>query len=590
MIESRRLTIAYSGRSAGSGPLSVGQDNMVRCTLNDEPSDVNKQGAWPVPPGADVDTAVAALRTLAERHESLRTVYPGPAGRQPTEQTVLAEGAFELELVETDEDPAEVADRIGRRSRAVRFDLAAEFPLRLALITSGGKPALLSVTVCHAAADGAATGRLLEEWTALAAGRTLPPPDGPTPRQLAVQERSAAGTGRMRRSLRHWERILRTAPHAVFADSSVGPSEGLLTSRAVHSTAAAAALESAALRLGASPSAIMLAAYAALAAHRAAQRTVVIAALSSNRHRPGLADYVGTLAQDALIRLDADAGDFDRLVAGASGAAMTAYLHSTFESAAVWNLIDEAARQRGARFARHLVINDLSSIVPEMLTRVVPVLPQDPQLIPLPAERIPTRLMLNIWRLSGCVSFTLHADPLLFAPDEPDRFARGLLRLVAEAATRTVPLSELGELTGLSPAARTGHWQQFDGSWIDLAAVRELLRTALGEREIRLETEDGRLLARIAENDRPITPELVHRAVLDVLFRRRGTVGPDEEAWAANEPVGGALSGWETAMAPHWYVIHSGTPERPEADARDWSRLPVVAAGDGRGTAPDRMR
>lgn len=585
MAETRLITVRYRGQTSGEGPLTLGQDNMIRCILHDEPMEINKHALWPVPDGVGLYAALDALRTLAERHESLRTRYPGPQERQPTRQVVHTEGEFEVAVVEIgdDENPDEVAEEAGRRGRAQRFDLSEHFPFRFTLVTSGGRPVRLSVVVCHAAADGAATALLVGEWYELASGRTLDPLTGPTPRDLAEQERSASGARRTKASLRHWERILMNGPQAVFADSGTGPSAGLLPTLVVRSVAAAEALRAIAVRTGSSPSAIMLAAYTALIAHRADQPRVVVAALSSNRHRPGLERYVGTLAQDALMCLDADAADFDALIGTAGPAALAGYWHSTFDSEAIWRLIDQTAYRRGARFARHVVLNDLSTTVPDEVTRDRPDPPTDPELTWAPAEYIPVRIMLNIWRLSGCVELSLSADPQLFGREDTERFAHGLLRLLSEAATRAVPLDELAELTGIERAWRDGdQWRRIDDSWIDLRATGHLLEISLDKRPSLLEVRDGRLVARIAQDARTITPEQAHRAVMDVLFSQpKELESPDEPAWSENSGVSGALSGWETARAPHEYVIHGGGPLIAD-DPRSWEALPVVARGDGR--------
>lgn len=594
MTETRLITVRYNGPTSGEGPLTLGQDNMVRCILHDEPSEINKHAVWPVPDGAGLDAALGALRVLAERHESLRTRYPGSRDQQPTRQVVHAAGEFEVCVVELGEgeDPDEFAMADGRRNRALRFDLAASFPLRFTAVMRGGVLARLSVVVCHAAADGFATGLLFGEWYELAAGRTLEPPTAPTPRELAEQERSASGARRTKSSLRHWEKILMQGPQAVFADSGVGPSAGLLPTVLVRSVSAAAAVQTAAQRTGASPSAIMLAAYIALIAYRADQPKVVLAALSSNRHRPGLEQYVGTLAQDALMCIDADVPDFDTLIRNASTASLSGYWNSTFDSAAIWQLIDDAAHRRGARFARHVVLNDLSATVPESATRNRPDPPTDPELTWLPAEYIPTRLMLNPWRLTGCLELTMSADPQLFGRDDAEQFVRGMLRLLTECATRNVRLDELSGLTGLEPARREGdQWRRIDESWIDLHAVAHLLDAALDKRPSLVEEHGGLLTARIAADGRvpaddgPLTPQQAHRAVMKVLFSQVKTPQSlDDPSWADNSGVNGALSGWETARAPHEYVIYDGSPRFAD-DPESWSALPVIARGDGRAAA-----
>lgn len=585
MTDTRLITVRYRGQTSGEGPLTLGQDNMIRCILHDEPSEINKHAVWPVPDGVGLDAAIDALRALAERHESLRTLYPGPQDRQPTRQLVHTEGEFEVAVVELGEgeDPDAVAEQAGRRNRALRFDLSAHFPLRYTLVTAAGRPVRLSVVVCHAAADGTTTGLLFAEWFELATGGTLEPATGPTPRELAEQEHSSIGVRRTKASLRHWEKILMEAPQAVFADSGIGPSAGLLPTVIMRSVSAAEALRATAARTGSSPSAIMLAAYTALVAHRADQQRIVVAALSSNRHRPGLERYVGTLAQDALMCIDAEVADFDALIGNASSASLAGYWHSTFDSAAIWHLIDETSYRRGARFARHMVLNDLSGTVPDAATRNRPNPPTDPELVWLPAEYIPVRIMLNLWRLTGCVELSLHADPQLFGREDTERLLHGMISLLTASATRTVPLAELGELTGIERSQRRGdRWCRIEDSWIDLDAMTHLLDAALDKRPSLVEVQGGRLLARIAQDGRPITAAEAHRAVMDVLFSQLKTKGAlDHPSWEENSGVSGALSGWETARAPHEYAIHDGSPLIAD-DPQSWSVLPVIAQGDGR--------
>ncbi len=605
MAQTRQVTLQYAGGSSGEGPLTLGQDNMVRCILHDEPMEINKFALWPIPPGASVEAVLDALRVLVERHESLRTLYPGAPGEHPTRQVVHAEGQFEVEIVEAGpgQDPEALAQAAGRRDRAVRFDLSAHFPLRFTLVTVDGAPARLSTVVCHTAADGAATALLIRDWFELAEGRPLPALTAPTPRELAEQERSAAGQRRIKGALRHWERVLMQGPQAVFADDDTGASPGLLPTLIARSVSAAGNLRAVAERTGSSPSAVMLAAYAALLSYRAGQSKVVVAALSSNRHRPGLEDYVGTLAQDALICVDAETADFDALVSGAGGAALAGYWNSTFDSEQVWRLIDESAHRRGARFARHVVLNDLSTTVPDVATRTRPDPPADPDLAWWPTEYVPCRIMLNLWRLRDCVELTLHADPRLFSREATQGFVLGMFALLEAAATRAVALTELGALTGVERPRRAGdRWRRIEDSWIDLDAVRHLLDTALDKRSCEVEVDDGRLVAHIADEGRPLTPHEAHRAVMNVLFTQnkvpsRGEsaeggaaadgaggegTGEHEAAWAENRGVSGGLSGWETARAPYLYVIHEGAA-RVAGDPASWAALPVVAEGDGRG-------
>ncbi|QMU76574.1 hypothetical protein GXW83_13305 [Streptacidiphilus sp. PB12-B1b] len=577
-----RITIRYDGGTSGTGPLTFGQDNMIRCIRQDQPDQINKQGTWPVPDTADLPAALAALRTLAERHQTLRTVFPAAPddpGGFPVRQEVRAEGEFTVEAIETDlTDDLELdllADELGRASNALPFDLAVDFPLRCTLLTRRGQLLRLIVAVCHAAADGAATALLVQEWALLAAGKELPPVSSRTPLQVAEAERTRQGLRRARTSLRHWERILRTGPHAVFADSRLTGPPSPVSVLIARSRTGAEALDAASRRTGATPSTVLLAAFAALAAYRAAQPGLVIAALSANRHRPGLADHVGTIAQDGLLSLDAGAADLDELIGRTKAASMAGFLNSTFDAEKIWQMIEDTAHLRGARFARHIVVNDLSLTIPDEVFEARPAPTADPEISWFPDEPVPARLMFNILRVPGRLEFALLSCPQVLDRAEAEEFVRGLLAIVRQAAHGPVPLAGLGGLTRLSPGVRAGDWQQHDNSWIDLDAVRALLAGALGgvTGGSRVRIEGGRLVARIAYHaaagageDPELIPQRVHRAVM------------------------AALPQHETAMAPQHYLIHGradpggrppGPPE-PSEPSDDWERLPVLAEGSGR--------
>ncbi|MER7706750.1 condensation domain-containing protein [Kitasatospora sp. NPDC097605] len=559
---SGRITVRYRGAGGGRGPLTLGQDNMIRCIRRDRPEQINQASAWPVPDGTTVTAAVDALRVLVERHESLRTAFPpGPGeGAYPECQEVGAEGGFTVTTVaagdRTDAELDALADEWGRTDVALPFDLAAAPRLRFALVADGELVRRLVVTVCHAGADGAAVTLLIRDWTDLAAGKELPPAPSRTPLQVAAQEQSGQGRRKTAAALKHWESILTTGPAVVFgADGITGLPDPLATVL-LRSRTAAADLEATCRRTAASPSVVLLAVFAALTAHRADRTDLVISALSANRQRAALADHVGTLAQDALIALDTAAGDLDALIGRTKSASFTGYWHSTLNADRVWRLIEDVAERRGARFTRQVVVNDLSLAIPEALSDARPAPTADPEVQWLPDQPLAVRLMMNILRTAGTLEFVLLACPQVLGREDTERLARAVPAVLAAAADRPVPLTELAELSGVRPATRTGDWHRVGADWVDLAAVRALLSDALGAAAAAIDltlTEDG-LAARIATADPDLTPAAVHRAVM------------------------AALPGRETAMAPHHYTLHP----RPDSLPPAWSALPVLAEGTGR--------
>ncbi|MFJ1754109.1 condensation domain-containing protein [Kitasatospora sp. NPDC088134] len=548
MSKERATTVRFHAEAPeAEGPVTLGQDNMLRCLRNEtpsrernEPSSLNKQASWIVPEQADLPACLAALRALAERHAALRTVFPGADERLPTTQRQRQHGEFTVDVIalDPDEDAAARADAYGWDRRCDPFDLTADFPLRFGLLTRDGHPVLLAVVVSHAQLDGVATGLLFQEWMALASGAALPPPAAPTPIEVAEQERSTGGQRRARAALRHWERILYEEPSAVFADDRVRSGDIMLHTLAVRSPSGAAALERAVRRTGSSKSAVLLACYAVLAAHRAARPTVVLAALSANRHRSALAEHIGTLAQDALLVLDTDCPDLDTLIGRTQAQALSGYWHATFETEQLWRILDEASIGRGARFVRDVVLNDVSGTVPEEIAALRPDPPVDPELTWYPTEPLPTRLMINIWRTGTCLEISLHAHPDVLDREETEQFARALLRLIELAGRRTVALGpdgELAELSGLPVGRREkGRWHQVGSNWVDLDAVADRVRAVLGVKDVEVTFEGGELTATVPAGCE-LSPTGAHAAIVADLSWR------------------------DTVMAPQRYVLPAGT-------------------------------
>ncbi|MFJ8430956.1 condensation domain-containing protein [Kitasatospora sp. NPDC094019] len=569
MTETRGLiTARFQGVGGGSGPLTLGQDNMIRCIRRDRPEQINRESVWPVPEGTTVATAVDALRQLLERHESLRTAFPPGPGEDgfPERQEVRAEGEFTVALVPVgDRTGAEVdalAAEVGRADVALPFDLAAAPRLRFTLVAEGELVHRLVVVGCHAGVDGVAVTLLIRDWLALATGTELPPSGSRTPLELAALEQSAQGRRKTAAALKHWEAVLTTGPSSSFsADGmSTGRPDGMAT-LLLRSRTAAADLEAVCRRTAAGPSAVLFAVFAALAAHRAARTDLVISALSANRQRSALADHIGTLAQDALIALEvgpvsAD-DDLDALIGRTKVASFTGYWHSTLNADKVWQLVEDVAERRGARFNRQIVVNDLSLAIPDTLSDARPAATADPEVQWLPDQPLPVRLMFNILRTAGSLEFVLLACPQVFERADAERLARAVPAVLAAAAGGPLPLARLAELSGLRPVARTGDWLRVGTDWIDLAAVRALVADALGARAtaVDLGHREGRLTARIATADRDLTPADAHRAVV------------------------AALPGRETAMAPHHYAVHHHPGPLP---LLTWPTLDADAEGSGR--------
>lgn len=552
------VDIRFSGGPARTGPITVGQANMRRCVLRDDPAHMNACLVWPLPDGLSLGRVAELVRTLVLRHESLRTTYPvDPELRQ----VVAGEGTLRMSVHPADGDPAALADEVGVRMRAVRFDPPNEFPLRLGVVTVDGAPVRLVVVVCHMAADAVALDLLAREWADLVAGRELPPPAAVQPVDLALSERTPRGQRRLVSSLRYWDKQLRTTPQAMFAVPGVGATDWMHRRLHIRSRAAAVALDTITERTDASRATVVLAAMCALLGRRLDQRTFVVAMLAANRFLAELVDYVGTVAQDALMSVDLDAATFDEIVRRVRSRSMSALRHSWFDYEELFPVIRGAEHDRGTHWARDCVFNDLTALTLDGLLTLPPT-PEtdgpDPSLAWAPRESMLTRLMLWAVRLEGEVDLVLWADERCLSAEAAEEFGRSIVALLVAAADRDVDPADFAE-----PVRRGDGWYTVDSCWIDIAAVNRLVADVLPDRPALVVAVPDELLGHRLE---------CHMA---------GTEATDVTTVHADCLAVAARDHRLTVMAPHHYVVHEAAPDDP-ADPSAWLGIPVLAEGSGR--------
>ncbi|MFD8207965.1 condensation domain-containing protein [Streptomyces sp. NPDC059695] len=555
------VTVRYAGGEERRGPVTMGQANMIRCMLRDEPEHINIHAVWPVPGGTRTESAIDALRALVVRHEALRTTFPHAPGEAPREQVVAAGGSFTVTVLDHGTLPRDAgrhADAIARRNRVERFRLDRDFGLRISLVAVAGAPVFVALAASHAVTDISALSVLEEDWLALLAGRTLPAVTAFTPLDLAAEEATPGGLRRSEASLRHWERIIRTGPQAMFAEPGAVGAEVEAEQLTLRSQRGARALARVAERTGGLPSTVLLTAWCALVAHRTGQSSCVAAVPTSNRFLPRLARSVNTVSQDALLSLDVRVPSFDALLRKAWGAALNAYRHSQFDAVRLWDMIDAVTHERGSRFARDVVFNDVSTVPGPRPADAAdgPAL----DVVRGPAQVLPTRVLTFVHETAPLLRIGMWVDPALFAPDEAEGFLTGLVRLLEAAATEDVPLSALTGVTGVRPVERGTGWIRVDGSWVSTAEVAEVLSGALGgvpAHVVEGTSEGEGLTAFLACGDSPLTPEEAHTALMEALPGRPGV------------------------LAPRRYVIVRDAPA--EADpAGAWLRQPILREGAGR--------
>jgi hypothetical protein len=327
--------------------------------------------------------------------------------------------------------------------------------------------------------------------------------------------------------------------------------EGWTPRLRIRSDAAAAALTVLAERTRITRSTLLLTAFCALFAHHTGQRAAVLASLSANRYLPELADYLGSLAQDALVTVPMEDDDetFEALARRVRKRAQLAYPNSWFDSKQLWDLMDRIGIERGTRFARDCVFNDLTPLGLDGGAPHGHLEPRDPaqpiQLDWLPNEPLHVELMLWVFQLDGELDMSLFANPTRIAAADAEVFGRGLATLLIEAARRTVRRGEIEAITGLAPVVRGPRWRISDGCWVDLDEVDGVVSTALAGLSL------SHPFTIVAEPDE----KLGHRLVCE--FATPDPLDP-AQVERIHAACVAALPRRPAAMAPHLYRVSAG--------------------------------
>ncbi|HEY1571657.1 MAG TPA: condensation domain-containing protein [Pseudonocardiaceae bacterium] len=537
------ISVRFTGERAATGPLTFGQRNTLNWVSHDESSSVI---AWifTLPPDVTLADVTAAFAVLMCRHEALRTRYTDEG------QTVLAEGELPIQLC-----PAASPESLIDHLRAGGVDFRSGLPLRVAVAVDGSLPTAVVAVYSHVAVDFGSVALIGMQFTELAASRAARSVGaaGHQPLDQALAERSTRGGKAADAALRYWETHLRTAPQSLY------PVPPPAAPRAEHrmcvltSAAAGAALGRITERTRTSRQVVVLAAVCAVLSWRTGVPRCVFAAVSGNRFRLRLREYVGSLAQDGLLALDVDTVTFDELVTRAARATLAANTNSMFDATKLWRIIDQVCHERGTTFTRDFTLNDLSGHFDAAIE--LPPAPAATEMRWLESAPFPVVMMCNPARLAPDLMLALTVDLRHVDEAETESLLLGVEALLVAAGDGDLALSRLGAVTGVVPVERDADWLCVDSCWVRPSSVRSVVGGALpGSRVV---VVDGRLVAYVPVSAEIATPEAAHAACL------------------------AALPGHHLAMTPGHYVLCAQAPADPADDAA-WAALPMVIEGNGR--------
>ncbi|SCF05272.1 Condensation domain-containing protein [Micromonospora matsumotoense] len=443
----------FSGDGAGLSPLTWAQRVMWRSIARNGANHVflNLRRTVPVSAraGAEVPAVARAVGALVGRHGSLRTRVR-VVGGEPRQETAAA-GVLPLLVCVGAQDGAEAARDTAGRLGDVAFDHAAEWPLRVALVTVADRVRQVVVVFSHSTVDAHAAETVLRELRLIMLRGGLPTPAGPQSVDVARWQHDA-DRGRSARSighwLREWDRLPTPLPLPTSPLPAAGPGltppwrRGVLVSSAVDT-----ATRLIAARHRVSGSAVLLAGVAAMATGRHERDRCGLFPMAHNRFRTEYANAVANLGQIGFGVLDLSGRPhFGELLSRVWSASLDGLRHAYYDPVALRHAFEERGVDPASAFAPHYYFNDVR--LPVGGVDRVPAVTQDELRAATGRstfswtaglDQASWHLLTHVVDEPAGVGVTLTVDTRHRTLDDVEPFLRGLEELLVEAAFHEVP-------------------------------------------------------------------------------------------------------------------------------------------------------
>ncbi|WP_330241361.1 condensation domain-containing protein [Streptomyces sp. NBC_00525] len=521
--------IAFSGPARGPGPLMWAQRLLWNDSqwMGEEAHYFNMALSVPVPDGLSYDRVMDALSRVVHRHEAFRSRITLAADGEPL-QEVLASGELPVLLAEaSDEAVDEVAARCREELSGRSFDLLADRPARLCVVTVRGVPARVVMVLSHVFADGGAT-RVLSRELAELMSAPVPPASwavpAPQPLDRAAHEQSPAGQRLSARALERLEQQLRTMPQTMFPGPRLTPDPHRFKRLEMSSPALTEALRRIAGRDGTTTSNVLLAATALMLGAFTGNRRVAFKTILGNRSFPDLKGIVSSAVSNGLVRADLTDGSFTELVRSVAQATKADLLRSQCDPAARDRLMARVNGERGVHLDLSSFFNDIRVFMGGRSAEP----DHDADLDALTSrtrlawigewDRQDAKFFFHARTLGDCDHVYAMIDTAFMPAESAERLMRGLERVLITCAGADLPLSELRDLVaadGCLPPARGADWALVDECWVHLPDVVSMLSGLLPGRRVEAglgEGADGPVLTARIFCDEPVDVAELRRA------------------------------------------------------------------------------
>ncbi|MFD8780784.1 non-ribosomal peptide synthetase condensation domain protein [Kitasatospora sp. NPDC059599] len=485
------LEIVLSSGRSGSGPATWGQRAIWDAVRRLAPADApryNITTAAPLDPGLPLPVILGALEHLLHLHDSLHTrLLPGEDGE--LRQIVDPEGTLGVEVWSAAgaDDPAGLGARLHGELAARPFDTAAQWPIRVGVVTADGLARHISLVLSHTAVDGSGMNRLVADLTALSLGRSRDELAGlrqpaQQPLEEAEFQTSERGVRRDTGARKQFVRKLRLGPPRLFPPTATtdpttagptatdpttaGPAAGApapFPNAVLRSPALPRAVEQVAATHRVSTSSVLLAAAAAMTAELAGRTEAVLNVVVNNRFLPELTNAVSVVAGDGLFHLPDATAEFGDVVRRTHAAAIGTYRHAYYDKLALAADIERLAAEGTEPADRSCVFNDTRELIPADTdpagTDPADTDPGDDRTtLTWPVEFEPRpglTYALDALQSPAALSLAMTADPSVLPRPAMERFLYGIEELILTEAGAAAAAASTATAAGTTAGAAT---------------------------------------------------------------------------------------------------------------------------------------
>ncbi|MFG2062356.1 condensation domain-containing protein [Micromonospora sp. NPDC048871] len=452
--------VEFSGTGAATAPLTWAQQvlwrSISRFGSNHRFLNLRRTIVISARAAKDLPTALRAVGALVSRHAALRTRLPVIDG-EPRQEAV-ASGVLPVLVCPGVDDGAEAARAAATRLGDVAFDHSAEWPLRVALVTVDDRVRQVVLVFSHTTVDAHAAEVVLRDLRLLLLRGSLPTPPGPQSTEVALLQHGP-DLRRSERSAAYWLREYRRLPQEPWEETGPGLDppvrRGVLVSSAIGTAARMVAA-----RHRVSASAVLLAAYHAVAARHSGRTLVGLFPMAHNRFRTDYAEAVANLGQVGFCVMDLSGRpDFTEVLSRVWTASLNGLRHAYYHSASLRGTFEEQGIDFDAMFGPQYYFNDVRLSVggggrPPAAT------PADLRAAMAAStlswteglDQTAWHMLTHVVDEPGGVGITLSADTRYIGMDAVHTHLREMEELVVAAAHDEVPWPwSPGATTGASP-------------------------------------------------------------------------------------------------------------------------------------------